>query len=297
MNDLINIENKILVIRGQQVILDSDLAGLYEVETRRINEQVKRNIARFPEQFCFQLTKQETEELSKSKYNSLINLKSQIAISSWGGKRKPSYAFTEQGVAMLSAVLHSEKAIKVSIDIMNAFVAMRQLFINNAHLFQRLDRIETKQLETDQKFETIFTLMDKYKIKDKQGIFFQGQIFDAFSFFQNLIQKAQKEIILIDSYIDLTVLERLSKKNDGVNVIIYTKRDTPVTHLEISRFNVQYPALTVKYTKTMHDRFLILDNSEIYHIGASLKDLGKKCFAFTKLEDAKSVIQEILNRV
>jgi len=243
------------------------------------------------------LTKQETEELSKSKYNSLINLKSQIAISSWGGKRKPSYAFTEQGVAMLSAVLHSEKAIKVSIDIMNAFVAMRQLFINNAHLFQRLDRIETKQLETDQKFETIFTLMDKYKIKDKQGIFFQGQIFDAFSFFQNLIQKAQKEIILIDSYIDLTVLERLSKKNDGVNVIIYTKRDTPVTHLEISRFNVQYPALTVKYTKTMHDRFLILDNSEIYHIGASLKDLGKKCFAFTKLEDAKSVIQEILNRV
>ena len=150
MNDLINIENKILVIRGQQVILDSDLAGLYEVETRRINEQVKRNIARFPEQFCFQLTKQETEELSKSKYNSLINLKSQIAISSWGGKRKPSYAFTEQGVAM------------------------RQLFINNAHLFQRLDRIETKQLETDQKFETIFTLMDKYKIKDKQGIFFQG---------------------------------------------------------------------------------------------------------------------------
>ena len=257
----------------QQVILDSDLAGLYEVETRRINEQVKRNIARFPEQFCFQLTKQETEELSKSKYNSLINLKSQIAISSWGGKRKPSYAFTEQGVAM------------------------RQLFINNAHLFQRLDRIETKQLETDQKFETIFTLMDKYKIKDKQGIFFQGQIFDAFSFFQNLIQKAQKEIILIDSYIDLTVLERLSKKNDGVNVIIYTKRDTPVTHLEISRFNVQYPALTVKYTKTMHDRFLILDNSEIYHIGASLKDLGKKCFAFTKLEDAMSVIQEILNRV
>ena len=210
----------------QQVILDSDLAGLYEVETRRINEQVKRNIARFPEQFCFQLTKQETEELSKSKYNSLINLKSQIAISSWGGRRKPSYAFTEQGVAMLSAVLHSEKAIKVSIDIMNAFVAMRQLFINNAPLFQRLDRIETKQLETDQKFETIFTLMDKYKIKDKQGIFFQGQIFDAFSFFQNLIQKAQKEIILIDSYIDLTVLERLSKKNDGVNVIIYTKRDT-----------------------------------------------------------------------
>ena len=297
MNDLINIENKILVIRGQQVILDSDLAGLYEVETRRINEQVKRNIARFPEQFCFQLTKQETEELSKSKYNSLINLKSQIAMSSWGGKRKPSYAFTEQGVAMLSAVLHSEKAIKVSIDIMNAFVAMRQLFINNAHLFQRLDRIETKQLETDQKFETIFTLMDKYKIKDKQGIFFQGQIFDAFSFFQNLIQKAQKEIILIDSYIDLTVLERLSKKNDGVNVIIYTKRDTPVTHLEISRFNVQYPALTVKYTKTMHDRFLILDNSEIYHIGASLKDLGKKCFAFTKLEDAMCVIQEILNRV
>ena len=294
MNDLMNIENKILVIRGQQVMLDRDLAVLYGVETRRINEQVKRNIDRFPEQFCFQLTKQEADNLSKSHISSLDDLKSQPATSSWGGRRKLSYVFTEQGVAMLSAVLHSETAIKVSIDIMNAFVAMRKFLLNNAQLFQRLDRIETKQLESDQKFETLFNLMDSYKIKDKQGIFFQGQIYDAHSFFLGLIQKAQKEIILIDNYIDISVLDRLSKKQSNVTVTIYTKSDTSVTKVDVAKFNKQYPSLDIKHTNKMHDRFLILDNSEIYHIGASLKDLGKKCFSFTKLEDASRMISDVL---
>ena len=280
MNELINIENKILVIRGQQVMLDRDLAGLYGVETKRINEAVKRNIDRFPKTFCFQL--------SESEY---AFLRSQFATSkkceTRGGRQYLPYAFTEQGVAMLSAVLRSETAVKVSIDIMNAFVAMRRFLLSNAQVFQRLDRIEAKQLETDHNIETIFTLMDKYKIEDKQGVFVQGQIFDAYTKFQELIQKAQKEIILIDNYIDLTVLERLTKKNPGVNVTIYTHPDTPITQLEINKFNAQYPTLTIKYTSTMHDRFLIIDNAEIYHIGASVKDLGKKCFGFTKLEDTR----------
>ena len=280
MNELINIENKILAIRGQQVMLDRDLAGLYGVETKRINEAVKRNIDRFPETFCFQLAE-----------NEYAFLRSQFATSkvgeTRGGRQYLPYVFTEQGVAMLSAVLRSETAVKVSIDIMNAFVAMRRFLLSNAQVFQRLDRIEAKQLETDHNIETIFTLMDKYKIEDKQGVFVQGQIFDAYTKFQELIQKAQKEIILIDNYIDLTVLNRLTMKNPGVDVIIYTQPQTPIKKLDIAKFNAQYPTLTIKNTSTMHDRFLIIDNTEIYHIGASLKDLGKKCFGFTRLEDAR----------
>ncbi len=287
MNELMNIENKILVIRGQQVMLDRDLAELYGIETKNLNKAMNRNKERFPEYFCFQLS---TEEFSALRFHfGTTNTK--------GGRRYLPYAFTEQGVAMLSAVLRNETAIKVSIAIMEAFVAMRRYLLSNSQVFQRLDRIEIKQLESDQKIETLFSLMDKYKIEDNQGIFFQGQIYDAYSFFQRLIQKAQKEIILIDNYIDLTVLDRLSQKHAGVNVVIYTKQDTPITKLDEKKFNQQYPTLSLKNTTTMHDRFLIIDNTEIYHIGASLKDLGKKCFGFTKLEDAKSVINEVLNRV
>ncbi|MBQ3713750.1 MAG: ORF6N domain-containing protein [Spirochaetia bacterium] len=293
MNDLINIENKILVIRGQQVMLDRDLAELYGVETKRINEQVRRNIERFPEQFCFQLTKQESVICSKSQ---IATLNERGNLRGTNIKKYP-YVFTEQGVAMLSAVLRSKIAISVSIKIMNAFVLMRHYFQANLGFEQRLDSLERHKIETDNKFDTLFSLMDKYKIEDKQGIFYQGQIFDAYSFFQNLIQKAQKEIILIDNYIDFTVLERLTKKQPGVDVTIFTKSDSPITQLEISKFNKQYPPLTITHTSSMHDRFLIIDNTEIYHIGASIKDLGKKCFAFTKLEDAKSVIKEVLQRI
>ena len=293
MNDLINIENKILVIRGQQVMLDRDLAELYGVETKRINEQVRRNIERFPEQFCFQLTKQESVICSKSQ---IATLNERGNLRGTNIKKYP-YVFTEQGVAMLSAVLRSKIAISVSIKIMNAFVLMRHYFQANLGFEQRLDSLERHKIETDNKFDTLFSLMDKYKIEDMQGIFYQGQIFDAYSFFQNLIQKAQKEIILIDNYIDFTVLERLTKKQPGVDVTIFTKSDSPITQLEISKFNKQHPPLTITHTSSMHDRFLIIDNTEIYHIGASIKDLGKKCFAFTKLEDAKSVIKEVLQRI
>ena len=214
------------------------------------------------------------------------------------------YVFTEQGVAMLSSVLKSDTAISVSITIIKAFVAMRHLLQSNSRIFQRLETIENNQIttlihqkETDRRIDELFDKMDKYKIEDRQGIFFQGQIYDAYSFFQKLLQKAQKEIVLIDNYIDLTVLDRLSDKNSNVTVTIYTKPDTKVTNLAVQRFNAQYPTLKIKHTTAMHDRFLILDNAEIYHIGASIKDLGKKCFAFQKIEDAQCMILEVLNRV
>ena len=287
MNDLTNIENKILVIRGHQVMLDRDLAELYGVETRRLNEQVKRNIERFPKQFCFPLVEKEKKELVANCDRFRI-----LKHSSFN-----PYAFTEQGVAMLSAVLRSEIAIKVSIDIMNAFVTMRHLLMNNAGIISRISDTETKLIEHDEKIETLFTLMDKYKIEDKQGVFIQGQIYDAYTKFQELIQKAKKEIILIDNYIDLTVLDRLTIKNPGVDAIIYTLPKTTVKKLDIAKFNAQYPILTLEHTNNMHDRFLIIDRTEIYHIGASLKDLGRKCFSFTKLEDAQLMIKTILEAV
>lgn len=278
MNELLNIENKILVIRGQQVMLDRDLAELYGVETKVLNQAVKRNIDRFPERFMCQLTNEEFNVLRSQIVTSKLETR--------GGRQYLPYAFTEQGVAMLASVLKSQTAVQVSIKIMDVFVAMRKFLLSNAQVFQRLDRLETKQLESDQKIETLFTIMDKYKIENRQGIFVQGQIFDAYITFQNLIQKAQKEIILIDNYIDLTVLERLAQKKPGVNVTIYTRADTHITKLDIAKFNAQYPTLIIKHTSKMHDRFLILDNSEIYFIGASVKDLGKKCFAFNLMDSS-----------
>jgi len=195
---------------------------------------------------------------------------------------------------MLMTVLKGELAVRQSKTLIRLFKQMRHYFAENAGIISRLSSAETKLLEHDQKFDTLFSLMDKYKIEDKQGIFFQGQIYDAYSQFQKFIQQAQKDIILIDNYIDLTVLDRLRDKNINVAVTIYTRPDTIVKPLAVKKFNNQYPTLTMKYTTTMHDRFLIIDNTEIYHIGASLKDLGKKCFEFTWLEDANRMIQDIL---
>ena len=303
-----NIENRIFVIRNQQVMIDRDLALLYGVETKRLNEQVKRNIERFPERFMFQLTKEEQEyyDCQRSQIATLNDLKSQNATSNMRGKYSKylSYAFTEQGVAMLSSVLRSETAVQVSIRIMDAFVTMRRFLQNNAQIFVELGSIKQHLIESDlhhkendQKIERLFTLMDRYKIEDKQGIFFQGQIFDAYAKFESFIQQAKKEIILIDQYVDLTVLERLAKKQKGVAVTIYTSSKAPLTAQDVQQFNNQYPTLTISHTSTMHDRFLIIDRSIIYHIGASLKDLGKKCFAFEILEDASTLIPAILANV
>ena len=195
---------------------------------------------------------------------------------------------------MLASVLKSPTAIQISIKIIDAFVAMRRFLLNNTKIFTEIDSIKHHLIESDERIDTLFTLMDRYKIEDKQGVFVQGQIYDAYTKFQELIQKAQKEIILIDNYIDLTVLDQLTAKNAGVDVIVYTQHKTPIKKLDIAKFNAQYPTLKIKHTNTMHDRFLILDNSEIYHIGASLKDLGKKCFGFTRLEDAHLMIKTVL---
>lgn len=282
----ITIENKIYIIRGQQVMIDRDIAQLYGVETRVLNQAVKRNEDRFPEEFCFQLDDSEFE-----------NWISQIVISNSEkmGLRKKPYAFTEQGVAMLSAVLKSETAVKMSIQIMKAFVAMRKFMLLNAQVFQRLDNIEKHQLTTDNKIEELFDRMDKYKIEDKQGIFFQGQIFDAYSKFESFIAQAKTEIILIDGYVDLTVLDRLAKKKKNVTVEIYTDAKTKLTAQDVQKFNAQYPQLNLNYTSKMHDRFLIIDKKTLYHIGASLKDLGKKCFAFEVLD--VSLIPTILQNL
>ena len=314
----LQIEKKIFVIRGVQVMIDRDIAELYGVETRRLNEQVKRNIERFPEEFMFQLNEDEFENLmsqiatsrsSRSQIVTLnteqkqgVNLKSQFVTSSWGGTRKLSFAFTEQGCAMISAVLKSETAVQVSIQIMKAFVSMRHFVQSNSQLFAELKSMREHQLETDvhlkesdKRIDQLFTLMDKYNVNDTQGIFFQGQIFDAYAKFENFIQSAQKEIILIDNYVDLTVLQRLAKKKKGVNIIIYTDPKTKLTSQDIQTFNAQYPTITLNHTTKMHDRFMIIDNKVLYHIGASLKDLGRKCFAFEILDTA--LIPDILKNI
>ena len=278
-----NIESKILSLRGKQVMIDRDLAELYGVETKRLNEQVKRNIERFPAEFCFQLTATEKAELVANcdRFNPLKHSTTE------------PYAFTEHGVTMLAAVLKSEIAVKASIQIVKAFVAMRHFLASNAQIFERLDFIERRQIsgelhqkEADRRIDELFTLMDKYKIDEKQGIFFQGQIFDAYAKFESFIAQAKSEIVLIDGYVDLSVLERLAKKKNGVNVTIYTDPKTKLTSQDVQKFNAQYPTMTVKHTTKMHDRFLIIDNAVLYHVGASLKDLGKKCFAFEILDSS-----------
>ena len=284
------IRDLIYVIRGQQVLLDRDLAALYGVDTKVFNQAVKRNIERFPVEFRFQLTQEEYE-----------SLRSQIVTSKEGrgGRRYMPYAFTEQGVAMLSAVLRSDTAIQVSIRIINAFVEMRRFIANNAALFERISAVELKRLEyqkrTDEKFDKVFEYIDDH-IESEQKIFFDGQIYDAFELLISLIRKASKEIVLIDGYVDIGTLNILAKKNEGVDVTIYTFSNTRLSQRDIATFNAQYPNLKVKYMTAFHDRFLILDDAIGYHIGASIKDAGKKCFAITLIQDKKTV-KDLLKRL
>ena len=294
-NQQLPVENKveslIRVIRGQQVMLDRDLAELYGVETRRLNEQVKRNIERFPEDFMFQLTKEEFE-----------NWKSQFATSNSivMGARKRPYAFTEQGVAMLSGVLKSSTAVEANIRIMRAFVSMRHFMVNNAAVFQRLETIEFNQLESnkvqakilahqevqDHRIDEIFRRLDEGMYKPKQGIFFDNQIYDAYSFVSELIKSAKQRIILIDNYVDESVLTLLDKREDTVSAIIYTQQISRQLRLDVDRHNSQYPPIEISVFRRSHDRFLCIDDT-VYHVGASIKDLGKKWFAFSKMEDFK----------
>ncbi len=277
------IQSQIFSIRGTQVMLDSDLARIYGVSVKRFNEQVKRNIDRFPIRYRFQLTNEENK-----------NLRSQFATSSFhGGRRYLPYAFTEQGVSMLSAVLKSETAIKVSIQIIDAFVKMRRFLTNNQSLFQKINSIEHKQLEYDEKFDILFKALDKNKLNPEFGIFYDGQMFDAYTFVSNLIRSAENSILLIDNYIDDTVLNMFSKSKSQVKIHIYTKRISNQLLLDLKKYNSQYSPITIKEFTQAHDRFLIIDKT-VYHFGASLKDLGKKWFAFSKmLINPNEIVQKL----
>ena len=296
LQPLEKIENLILVIRGKQVMLDRDLARLYGVDTRRLNEQVKRNIERFPEDFMFQLTKEENEFL-KSQNATLDEkfLRSQNATlekEDMRGKHVKflPYAFTESGIAMLSGVLRSAQAVSMNIQIMRAFVAMRRFLASNAQVFQRLEVMERNQLalnahqiDTDQKLEEVFRRLDDGSVKPKQGIFFDGQIFDAYTFINDRIREAKKRIVLIDNYVDDSVLAMLDKRNKGVSAKIYTRNISHQLSLDFEKHNAQYAPIEVEPFERAHDRFLCIDDT-VYHIGASLKDLGKKWFGFNRME-------------
>lgn len=278
--EVINIQPMIRVIRNRQVMIDRDLAMLYGVETSQLNRQVKRNIERFPEDFMFQLTKEEYEDL-----------KCQFGTSSWGGDRRVPHAFTENGIAMLSGVLRSQIAIEINIRIMRAFTSMRHFLANNAAVFQRLETIEYKQLEmcqhqseADKRIDEVFRRLDEGSTTPNQGIFYDGQVFDAYRFVSDLMRKAKHSIVLIDNYVDDTILSLLDKRPTGVSATIYTQQINAQLQLDINRHNTQYPAIAVNIFKRSHDRFLCIDN-DVYHIGASIKDLGKKWFAFSRVED------------
>jgi len=277
----VTIENKIHTIRDKQVMLDEELAKLYQVETRVFNQAVKRNIKRFPQSFRFQLSEDEYQNLTSQ------FVTSSLSSPKHGGRRHLPFAFTEQGVSMLSAILRSDIAIEVSIQIIEAFVSMRKFLVNNASLFQKIDQIEKRQIgyeiKTDEKIDTIFQALENKTIKPSQGIFYDGEIFDAYEFVSDLVKSAKKEIILLDNYIDETVLTLFSKNQD-IKVTIYTKTITKQLKLDLEKYNAQYNTITIKPFKNAHDRFLVIDKTEVYHIGASLKDLGKKWFAFSKMD-------------
>ena len=295
------IKKLIYTIRGKQVMLDSDVAMLYNYPTKRINETVNRNKQRFPENFCFQLTDEDVKELKSKKvtvnYTEEDNW-SQIATSSknenikYRGNKYRPYVFTEQGIAMLSGLLKNDIAIRVSINIINAFVEMRKFLMLNGQIYERLTTVEYKLLEHDKKFDEVFNSLGVEE-NVKQRIFFEGQIYDAYSLIIDLIKRADKKILIIDNYIDDSILKMLSKKKEKVEVVILTSDKSKIESLDVKKFNKEYPILKLSKTNKFHDRFIVIDNKEMYHLGASIKDLGKKCFGINKIEDLK-IIKKIM---
>jgi hypothetical protein len=278
-----NIKNKIYNIRGLQVMIDRDLATIYGVKPTRLREQVKRNTKRFPSDFMFQLNDNEVDYMVSQ--NAIPSRKHLGGTLPW--------VFTEQGVANLSSVLNSDQAIEANITIMRAFVEMRKFILNNAQLFQRIETVEARQIETDKRIDQILNALDSGTAKPKQGIFYNGQIFDAYLFVCDLIKSANHSLILIDNYVDESVLALLTKRNPKVNATIYTQQISKQFKLDVEKHNAQYDIIEVKEFKQSHDRFLIIDNTDIYHFGASLKDLGKKWFAFSKFE--KQAVEMLSN--
>lgn len=306
-NELINIEidnikSLIYTIRDKQVMLDSDVAMFYECETKVINQTRKRNIRRFPEDFCFQLTEEEYETLRSQIVTSKIETNNNEERR--GGRRYLPYVFTEHGISMLSPLLNSEIAIQVSIDIIRAFVEIKRLMNINKSLSERVISIENrmdknftnidkKLISYDNKFEQIFNALQKDE-NFKQKIFFEGQIYDAYSLIIDIIKRANKKIVVIDNYIDDSVLKMLAKKSNNVEVVILTSEKSNISKLDVQKFNKEYPVLKVARTNKFHDRFIIIDTKELYHCGASIKDLGKKCFGINKIED-NNFIEKIMN--
>ena len=272
MNEIINInqesiQNKIYTIRATQVMLDKDLASLYDVKPIRLREQVKRNSKKFPTDLM----------VSQNAIPSKQHLGGSLPL-----------VFTEQGVSMLASILKSDTATEVSIKIIRTFVNMRKFLLSNASIFQRLDSIETKQIQnkllSDTKFDKIFKAIEDKEIKPKQNIFYDGQIFDAYLFISDIVKSAKVSIKLIDNYVDESVLILFSKRDADVQTTIYTKIITKQIKLDLDRYNAQYEKIDIKKFDLSHDRFLIIDDEDIYHIGASLKDLGKKWFAISKMD-------------
>ena len=278
MTDIIvkekEIKNMIYEIRGKQVMLDSDLAKLFNTTTKAVNQAVNRNLKKFPEEFSFKLSEKE-QNIFWSQFVTKNN-----CYETRGGKYKNPRVFTEQGIIMLSSILKSDTAIEVSIKIVKIFVEMRKFINNNANIFNRLTKVEYKLLENDERFDILFNRLDgKEELIEK--LFYDGQIYDAYSLLINIIRKAKEKIIIIDNYIDKTILDILIYKNEEIEVEIWTKNIK--SNLDIKKFNLQYPNVTIKKVNNFHDRFIIIDNEELYHVGASLKDLGKKCFAINKM--------------
>jgi hypothetical protein len=294
-----NIENLIHVIRGKQVMLDRDLARLYGVEARALNQAVQRNIERFPEDFMFQLSKEEFENLRSQIVTSSEEeiLKSQNVISSWGGIRKWPYVFTENGVAMLSSVLRSQQAISINIQIMRAFNAMRHFIASNAQVFQRLEVMERNQLamnasqaelssrlaENDKKFEEVFRRLDEGAATPKEAIFFEGKFFEARLLLEQIIKTATKRVVIIDGYIDAETFDMLDVRAKGVTADIYSDGEHKSLRDMHNAGKGKQPVNTHKWSKSSHDRWVIIDDT-LYHCGHSVKDLGKKLSAIMKME-------------
>ena len=295
------IKKLIYTIRGKQVMIDSDVARLYHYKTKVLNLTVRRNIERFPEEFCFQLTENEFQtlrfQIGTSKQNESQNLRFQFETSKQsseinnnlrGGRRYLPYVFTEQGIAMLAGVLKNDIAVKVSLNIINSFIEMRKFIASNGQVFERLTNMEYKLLEHDKKFDIVFDQLQQEE-NIKQRIFFEGQIYDAYSLIIDIIKKANRKITIIDNYIDDSILKMLAKKNKNVEVTILTSIKSDIQNIDIQKFNKEYPTLKVAKTDKFHDRFVLLDNTEMYHLGASIKDLGKKCFAISKVENEEMI--------
>ena len=286
------IKHLIYTIRGKQVMLDSDVAMLYHYETKKINQTVKRNINRFPERFCFKLTEEELETMW-----SQIVTTSKSEVNKYRSKKYLPYVFTEQGIAMLSGLLKNEIAVQVSIKIMDAFVEMRKYINLNKYLFEKVITIESKMdkkfTEYDKKFDEVFDQL-QHEENIKQKVFFEGQIYDAYSLIIDIIKKAYKKILIIDNYTDDSILKMLTKKNKNVEVVILTSDKSNIEKIDIQKFNKEYPILKIAKTNKFHDRFIIIDNREMDHLAASIKDLGKKCFGINKIEDTK-IIDKIIN--